>query len=186
MKYLTVTIIGAFVILYFFVFTGERRIFHYSNSQCSLTRVEYDNWFDTWVDLYYGKLDYDDIDKNKSFIRCEIRGGFNGNMNGLIQLREDSIILFANEGAFYQCNCSDSNFFLMVDDGTVDHSECLYYTYGFCTTDIEDADKLGVKLEVLPSQHTFKYFNTVNEKDACAYYDSSKKMKSVKYKNSDF
>jgi len=96
MKYIAILSLTTFLVLYFYVFTGERIITHYSKGGCTLTRVLYKNWGDIWADLYYGKLDYDDIDENKCFIRCEIRGGFNGMMDGFLMFHRDSIILCPN------------------------------------------------------------------------------------------
>lgn len=160
--------IGILLYIYFFVFTGEKTIIYYSNNQCTLTRIIYQNWGDTWSDLYYGRIDYNDIDESKCFIRCEVRGGLNGNMKGYIIFHGDSIFIAPSSGAFFKYNCNNDKLFLLEKYYHLNNVP--YFDYGFPSKEI--GKKYGIEIIKLQSQKTTRFFNTLLERNACAHFNS--------------
>lgn len=168
----TIGIIAAPVLslyLHFFLFTGERTIAYYSNGKCTLTQVIYDNWGGTWTDLYYGKIGYEYIDENRCFIRCEVRGGLNGYMQGYVIFHNDSITIAPHAGAFFKYNCNNDKLFLL--DNYHNMNNTMYIDYGRPRKKL--AQKCGINVMELPSQKTTRFFNTTFERDACIHYNSN-------------
>ena len=56
-------------------FDVERTIKYYSNGKCTVTQVLNKSFGDLWMDYYYGRLQYDEIDQDRCLLHCEFRGG---------------------------------------------------------------------------------------------------------------
>lgn len=174
MKYIKVFLpLALFAILYFYVFTGERTINYYIKGDCVVTRVDYESWGNSWTDLYYGKLDYEDINESRCFIRCEVRGGIDCMMSGYLLFKHDSIFVVPYEGGFFKYNCGDDKLYLLNSEYLYDE---FYFDYGYSR--IKEGEKSkeykkhGLDAITLPTQSTLKFFNTMSESNSCSLYES--------------
>lgn len=157
---------------YYSFFTGERKIYYYSNGTCTLTRVAYSNTWEMWEDLYYGRLEYDDIDRSKSYIHCEYRGGLNAMMQYCIHFESDSIFIYHLDGAFFKVNCNNDKFILIADllsDPPEDNT--VHFTFGYDVLRFRDTKERNIVMEDIPSQYTLRFFSHIRSKNVCEFYE---------------
>ncbi|MCR4769450.1 MAG: hypothetical protein K5874_04460 [Bacteroidaceae bacterium] len=152
-------------------FDVERTITYYSNGKCTVTQVDNKSWGDFWIDLYYGRLQYDDINQDRCLIHCEIRGGIsNGNLDGYIFFNNDSVLIYPSEGAFFKVNCNEDKLFLKERDYEI---ESYPNVIRFVAPDVEEAKNNGIEIVVLPPQKVKRIFNVTDMSNVCDFYSSS-------------
>ena len=151
-------------------FDVERTITYYSNDKCTLTQVESRSFGDYWMDFYYGRLQYDDINQDRCLIHCEFRGGVsNGCLDGYIFFNNDSVFIYPSEGAFFKINCNKDKLFLKEKDYDIKHSSSVMQ---FGETDVEEAKNNGIEIVVLPPQKVKRIFNVTDKSNVCDFYSS--------------
>ncbi|MBO4397519.1 MAG: hypothetical protein J5805_03185 [Bacteroidaceae bacterium] len=150
-------------------FDVERTIKYYSNDKCTVTQVESRSFGDYWMDFYYGRLQYDEINQDRCFIHCEIRGGFDGTIDGYIYFNNDSILIYPSEGAFYKINCNEDKLFLKERDYEI---ESYPNVIRFVAPDVEEANNNGIEIVVLPPQKVKRIFNVTDKSNVCDFYSS--------------
>lgn len=167
------TIGAAFAYVYYKTsfFDVERTITYYSNDKCTLTQVDNKSWGDYWMDYYYGRLQYDEIDQDSCFIHCEIRGGFDGSFDGYISFNNDSVFIYPNEGAFYKINCNKDKLFLKEIDIDYDIKNSPNVIFIWASKS-EMEEKHDIEVVTLPPQKVKRIFNVTDKSNVCDFYSS--------------